>query len=139
MKYASTIVVSLLMGMLLTACGKPTEVSFNTLETARTQAAENAEYNAKKYRTNNPAAASWGIIGRGDSAQTPTCPQGDGWASLNLVDANGAVQRKLKCSTVSSAVGCLEDGEFKTSLYGPEDKVCQSTAKVPFPVPSISK
>ena len=58
----------------LTACGN-NDVSFDTLETARKQSKENAEFNAKAWRAQTPTYAQLSLISRGDSTQTPACPQ----------------------------------------------------------------
>lgn len=140
MKYTSRFsIAAILAASLLAACGGK-DVSFDTLETARKQSKENAEYNAKAWRAQTPAYAALGIISRGDSSQTPACPQGDGWASIDLVDPNNPKAKvSLKCSTVSDSVGCREAVDFKGSSYANEDGACQATNKVPFPVPRIAK
>lgn len=116
--------------VLLAACGK-NNISHDTLETARAQAKENAEFNARSWRQQTPAYAELGLISRGDSTQRTACPQGDGWASLDLVDkATGAVRVKLKCSTYSGAIGC------RTDTPASEDR-CSSEA--PHPLPKIAK
>lgn len=123
----------------LSSCGKQ-EASFDTLETARKQAKDNAEYNARAWRAQTPATAQLGMISRGDSTQAPACPQGDGWASIDLVDAStGQIKIKLKCSTVSDSVGCRADADFKSSPFANEDGQCQATSKVPHPLPKIAK
>lgn len=135
----SHIVVSFLVGIVLAGCGQQ-NVSFDTLETARKQAKENAEYNARAWRSQTPVTAEFGIISRGDSTQSPDCPQGDGWASIDLVNVKTAtVVTKLKCSTVSDSVGCRTDADFKASPYANEDGRCQSISKVPHPLPKIAK
>lgn len=122
----------------LSACSKG--VSFDTLETARAQASENSLFNSRAWRAQAPVYAKLGIKARGDSTQSPTCPQGDGWASIDLIDdQTGAVRVKLKCSTVSSNVGCREAEDFKASPYANEDGSCQATTKVPHPLPKIVK
>lgn len=132
------LLLTLLTCALLTACGK--DVSFDTLETARKQAKENAEFNAKTWRAQTKAYGELSIIGRGDSSQVPDCPQGDGWASLDLVNPNNPAQKiNLKCSTVSDSVGCREANDFKTSPYANEDGRCQAVTKVPHPLPKIAK
>jgi hypothetical protein len=114
----------------ITACS-PDKVSFDTLETARATAKENAEFNARSWRTQAPVYADLGLISRGDSTQSPACPQGDGWASLDLVQKdNGSVRVKLKCSTVSGAIGCRTDTP-------PEEGRCNS--QLPHPLPKIAK
>lgn len=122
----------------LAACGQK-EVAFDTLETARKQARENAEYNARKWRADTKAHADANIVSRGDSTQAPACPQGDGWASIDLTNGNGQTITKLKCSTVSDSVGCREDKDFKASPYANDDGTCQPTTKVPHPLPKIAK
>jgi hypothetical protein len=121
----------------LAACGQ--EVAFETLETARKQARENAEYNARKWRADTKVHAEANIVSRGDSTQAPACPQGDGWASMDMTNQNGQVLAKLKCSTVSDSVGCREEKDFKSSPYANEDGSCQAVSKVPHPLPKIAK
>ena len=138
MKTMMTMICAVAAAVALTACGK--DVSFDTLETARKQAKENAEFNAKTWRSQTPTYAQLSLIGRGDSTQTPDCPQGDGWASMDLVDpGNPARKVALKCSTVSDSVGCREANDFKTSPFANEDGKCQPTTKVPHPLPKIAK
>lgn len=133
------IVVSFLIGIFLAGCQEK-NVSFDTLETARKQAKENAEYNARAWRSQTPVTAELGILSRGDSTQEPACPQGDGWASIDLVNTKTAVvATKLKCSTVSDSVGCRMDSDFKSSPYANEDGRCQAVTKVPHPLPKIAK
>jgi hypothetical protein len=107
----------------LAACGNE-DVSFNTLETARQQARENAEFNAQVYRSSMPGGGDLKIVSRGDSTQEPNCPQGDGWATIDIVGGNGSKHAKLKCSTVSNSVGCRADADFKESPYASEDGKC---------------
>jgi hypothetical protein len=123
----------------LAACGNK-EVGFDTLETARKQAKENAEFNAKSWRAQTPTYAQLSIISRGDSTQAPACPQGDGWATIDLVDPNNPNRKvTLKCSTVSDSVGCRENADFKASPFTNEDGACQDVSKVPHPLPKIAK
>lgn len=123
----------------LTACGGKKEVSFDTLEQARAQAKENGEFNARKWRADTKIHAESNMISRGDSTQAPECPQGDGWASIDIVNGDGQKLVALKCSTVSVNVGCLEATDFKTKSYANEEGSCQPTNKVPFPLPKIAK
>ena len=125
--------------MALTACGKTT-VSFDTLETNRGNAKENAAYNAQKFRADSPQYANFAIEAQGDSTQSPDCPQGDGWASVRLVDkTNPAIKVALKCSTVSGTIGCVLASDFEKKAYAAEDGRCQAVEKVPFPIPKIAK
>jgi hypothetical protein len=130
--------LTLALATLLTACSK--DVSFDTLETARKQSKENSEFNAKAWRAQTKAYGELSIVSRGDSTQVPDCPQGDGWASMDLVDPNNPnAKLSLKCSTVSDSVGCRESNDFKTSPYANEDGRCQAVTKVPHPLPKIAK
>ena len=123
----------------LAACGKD-KVSFDTLETARSQGKANAEWNAQVFRASSPQYANAAIVAQTDSTMTPYCPQGDGWGSVKLVNKENPAQAVgLKCSTVSGAVGCLLDKDFQTKSYAGDDGRCQDVSKVPFPIPKISK
>ena len=130
--------LSLFATLLISACGEK-EVSFATLEEAKQTARENALWNAQAYRQSNPLYKGWDIVSRGDSTQMSACPQGDGWATMDFISTDKANQVKVKCSTVSSATGCLEDADFKTKPFAAEDGHCQAITKVPFPLPKIAK
>lgn len=121
----------------LAACGGKETVSFDTVEAARKQARENAMYNAQNYRKDSPKYSDFDIQSNGDSSQTNECPQGDGWATLELIKDKQRVG--LKCSTVSGNIGCLEASDFKTKAYATEDGHCQPTTKVPHPLPKIKQ
>lgn len=112
MKTIWTYSIALLCAFFLVACGDD-KVSFETLELQRATANENSRFNAQRWRGENGYEAS-GILTRGDSTQQANCPQGDGWASVDLTDPKTkAVVLKLKCSTVSANVGCIKDDDFK--------------------------
>lgn len=127
------------MSIVLIACDKK-EVSFDTLETARSQGKANAEWSAQAFRASSPQYSNAAIVAQTDSSMTPDCPQGDGWASVKLIDkSNPANKVGLKCSTVSEAVGCMLDSDFQTKSYAGDDGRCQPVSKVPFPIPKLSK
>lgn len=107
-----TAILAVISAFLLAACGGD-KVSFDTLETQRSVANENSRFNAQKWRAEN-GHEQYGILTRGDSTQQASCPQGDGWASVDLThpQTKQAVV-KLKCSTVSGNVGCIKDEDFK--------------------------
>lgn len=132
----ATLVLAAIAALTLAACDKP-DVGFETLETARSQARTNAEFNAKKWRADTKLYADANLVVKGDSSQTPKCPQGDGWASMELLNATGQKITGLKCSTVSLSVGCRADADFKSSPYANEDGQCQPTTKVPHPLPKL--
>lgn len=127
------VVIAMLLSL---GCAK--EVGFDTLETARTQARENAKWNAQAFRMSDPRFSGMDIVTRGDSTQQPDCPQGDGWASVDFLSKDKATAIKTKCSTVSAAVGCMTDDDFKGKVYAQDDGHCQSTNKVPFPFRKIA-
>lgn len=123
---------------LLSACGEQ-DVSFKSLEEAKGTARENAMWNAQTYRQNNVLYKGWDIIGRGDSSQDNSCPQGDGWATMDFVNPEKTKVIKVKCSTVSANTGCLDDYDFKTKPFAADDGHCQTTNKVPYPLPKIAR
>lgn len=147
MKFAILIIVAV-FSSLLTGCGKsePEKVSFNTLEDARAQVRANAEFNATAYRAENPRLAGMKIVGHGDSTQAPDCPQGDGWASLSLMNVNKdattnqtqAVEKvKIKCSTVSVSLGCYTEADFTGKPFAKQENRCDTS--LPFPLPKLGK
>lgn len=117
------------------ACGSK-EYSFDTVEDARRQAKDNGIQNAQKFRADNKLP-DCEIYPRGDSTITNTCPNGDGWASNELRCPNKTI--KLKCSTVSDALGCMTEEDFKSRAYAEEDGKCQPLTKVPHPLPKLAK
>jgi hypothetical protein len=124
---------------ILSACG-PDKVSFDTLETARSQGKANAEWNAQGFRASAPQYANTAITSQTDSTMSAECPQGDGWASVKLINKDNPGQKiGLKCSTVSGSVGCLTDDDFAKKSYAGDDGRCQDQTKVPFPIPKIAK
>lgn len=134
-----TLILAAVLAAMLSACGSK-EVSFDTLETNRSNAKANAEYNAQGFRAASSQYANFSLEVQGDSTQAPNCPQGDGWASAKLVDkANPAAKVSLKCSTVSGTVGCMTADDFTKKPYAADDGHCQDATKVPFPIPKIAK
>jgi hypothetical protein len=117
----------------ISACGENNEVSFATLENARAAAGDNSKSNAVMWRTENAPGTK--IKMRGDSTQSNKCPQGDGWASIDLLDSNGKIVKQLKCSTYSMNLGCVEKKDFESRSYAKEEGKCNHA--VPFPLPKI--
>ncbi|MBK8741363.1 MAG: caspase family protein [Betaproteobacteria bacterium] len=113
------------------------EPTFTMLEQARSTARENVIHNARRWRSQ--LFPNHEIFSHGDSTQEPDCPQGDGWATVDLYDRHSKLAVQLKCSTVSPNIGCLEAGDFKTKPYAHEDGTCQPTSKVPFPLPKFAR
>jgi len=129
-----TIVIGFIWA-LVTGCSPTEEVDFSTLEQARAQASQNAEFNAQVFR--GQEMSSWSILGASDSTQTKACPQGDGWATLELLNPDKVTRIPIKCSTVSAALGCMLDSTFKTKPYNTSDGKCST--EVPFPIPKIER
>jgi hypothetical protein len=124
------LIASILLG--LTACG-PKEESFDVLEQQRSIASENAKFNAVRYRAEYWPTAT--IYSRGDSTQSKTCPQGDGWASIDLLE-QGKVVAELKCSTVSGNIACMTGKDFKArAQYAEQDGKCNG--ELPYPLKKL--
>jgi hypothetical protein len=127
------IIISVAMG----GCGSK-EVGYDTLEQAMTVAKENAAWNAQKWRQENPTFGDLGIMSRGDSSQTNKCPQGDGWATVDMLNKQtNATAFQLKCSTSSAARGCWLAKEFPTKPFSDQEGHCQPVDVVPHPLPNI--
>ena len=126
------IVIAILAYTLLQSCSKKEKHSFSTVEDARLQAKENAAFLAKSYRADNNLT-DYDIYVRGDSTIRSDCPNGDGWASLDLKKGKKVI--KLKCSTVSVGLGCMTSEDFKSKTYATEDGKCNP--EVPHPLPKL--
>ena len=126
MKHIWTLFLLVIATLGLAACGED-KVSFDTLETQRSIANDNSRYNAQKWRAEN-GHEQLGILARGDSTQQANCPQGDGWASIDLIDAKTKQPvLKLKCSTVSGNLGCYKDEDFKArSVLARQENSCNA-------------
>jgi hypothetical protein len=126
MKRMKTLLLSLAIASTLAACGDD-KVSFETLETNRAVANENSAYNAKKWRADN-GMGELGILTRGDSTQQAKCPQGDGWASVDLTNPQTKqTVLALKCSTVSPNVGCIKASDFKDrAVLANQENTCNA-------------
>ncbi|NIB43765.1 hypothetical protein HBA55_29455 [Pseudomaricurvus alkylphenolicus] len=136
MKKAATLVSIIALSTALIACGSK-EVSWKTQETQRALAIENSEFNARAFRMKNNRFASWNIMGRGDSTIGPECANGDGWASVDLVNPKTGGKQPLKCSTASANIGCLLKRDFAERNYSQEEGQCNTN--LPVPMPKIAK
>ena len=126
------------VGAIYMIAGCTKDVSFETTEDARRQAKENAIQNAQIYRSQNKLA-DYDIYGRGDSTISNSCPNGDGWASNDLVQKETGKKISLKCSTVSVSLGCMTDDDFKSKAYAQEEGKCAPLTRVPHPLPKLSQ
>lgn len=104
------------------------KVSFDTLETQRAIANDNSKFNAQKWRAEN-GFENLNILTRGDSTQQANCAQGDGWASVDLIDKTTKQPvEKLKCSTVSGNLGCYKELDFKArTVLASQENSCNSS------------
>lgn len=130
--------VSLAMAAIISACVGSEKVSWDTQEAARQQAIDNSEFNAKAFR--NSTYPNYTLRMRGDSTISPECKVGDGWASVDLLPADGhpGSAIKIKCSTVSATIGCMTEEDFKSRpQYANQDGNCNKD--LPFPLPKVSK
>ena len=118
---------------MLTGCQPPDKLAWETQEQARSQAIENAKINVKTFRADHQEFASKSIYMRGDSTISETCGQGDGFASIDLVDQeNPNIKVELKCSTVSPSIGCMTKADFQTRDYSKQEGSCDRS--LPFPI-----
>lgn len=121
--------------VVLGGCGDE-KASHDATETARGVASDNAVFSAQKYRANSNA--DWAIVPRGDSTQSRECPQGDGWASIDLVSPDKAKTIKLKCSTYSAGIGCLTADDFNArAQLSSQEGNCND--EVPYPLPKVAR
>lgn len=110
--------------------------SHDATETARAVASDNAVFSAQRYRAS--AHADWAIVPRGDSTQSRECPQGDGWASIDLMSPDKSKTIKLKCSTYSLGIGCVTADDFNARAHlSSQEGNCN--AEVPYPLPKVAR
>lgn len=134
------IVISLFVAILAVGCGND-KVSPDRLEETRATAKENALHNAQLYRAANPRfTGDYSIVARSDDGQTPSCPQGDGWAQVSIMKVEGKAVDKtvLMCSTFSSSVGCYREEDFnKLENLAKQNSGCNR--EIAFPLPVLKK
>lgn len=125
----------ILLVMVLGACTEK-KVSFDTVEEARRQVRDNVTLVAQAFRAENQLQ-DYNLYIRGDSTQSGECPQGDGWASVDLLNPKGGEGVKLKCSTVSLSLSCMVESDFKGKRFASEEGHCNN--EIPFPLPKLVK
>ena len=97
------------------------------LEQQRSTALANAQTNASAYFAANPRFdSSWKIMPHTDDYIGPACPQGSGWAWVNIMKVeNKEVQKnKLWCSTSSASMGCYIEADFMKGPHAGEASKC---------------
>lgn len=104
------------------------------LEQQRSTALANATANAGAYFAANPRFDNtWSKIPHTDDQITPACPQGSGWAWVNIMKVEGKdVQKKtIWCSTSSRSLGCYIDADFLKGPHGAEAGKCDPNLNHP--------
>ena len=131
-KYIALACISSIVVASLLNTGCNDEVSQATVEEQRTIARGNSMFVAKDFVSNNPRYAGYQVVNNGDSTMSTSCPQGDGWASLELYhpEKKGI---KIKCSTYSKGIGCMTQKNFEGKTYARQDKTCDRKLKYPLP------
>jgi predicted small lipoprotein YifL len=105
------------------------------LEQQRSTALNNANKNAAAYFAANPRFdASWRKMPHTDDQITPACPQGSGWAWVNIMRVEGKdVEKKnIWCSTSSESLGCYIEADFKKGPHAAQADKCN--ADLPHPL-----
>lgn len=126
---------AIVLGLFSASCTDK-KVSFETAEESRKAARENSGFLVRAFRA-EAKLEDFDIMLRGDSSITAECPQGDGWASIDLINRKSGETIKMKCSTVSAGMGCMTDTDFKQRKeYANQDGSCNKD--IPFPLPKIA-
>lgn len=140
---ALLVLICVVFSFSLAGCSPSTPPpSHSTLEDTRSTSLDNALFNAKQYRAQNPRFdEGYKIVPHADEAISPDCPQGSGWASLSVMKVQDKNVEKITvlCSTHSASLGCYRDTDFEKKPFAAEPGKCQPTTKVPFPLPKIAK
>ena len=104
------------------------------LEQQRSTALNNASKNAAAYFAANPRFdASWRKMPHTDDQITPACPQGSGWAWVNIMRVEGKdVEKKtIWCSTSSESLGCYIEADFKKGPHAGQADTCNKNLPHP--------
>lgn len=118
--------------LFITACGD--KVSMGSTEEQRTMARNNSKLIAMKFVAENPKYSGFSVVPNGDSTITRDCPQGDGWASLSLINQTTGDTVPIKCSTYSIGIGCLVESKFNNKTnYKQQEGTCNNDLDYPIP------
>lgn len=104
------------------------------LETQRSVALENASKNAATYFQMNPRFDNtWSRIPHTDDQITEACPQGSGWAWVNIMKVTGkeVEKNKIWCSTSSQSLGCYIDADFQKGPHARTAAGCNTNLNYP--------
>lgn len=104
------------------------------LETQRSVALENVSKNAASYFAANPRFDNtWSKMPHTDDQITAACPQGSGWAWVNIMRVQGKeVEKKtIWCSTSSRSLGCYIAEDFKKGPHAQQAEGCNANLNYP--------
>lgn len=159
-----TLILAVASAFFVTACGKREEPVAKPVQTVEQQRAEalaksaenaklqdlleqqrataltNATVNASSYFAANPRFDSkWKIMPHTDDQISPACPQGSGWAWVNIMRVEGKEieKKKLWCSTSSSSLGCYIEDDFTKGPYAHQAQSCDPN--LPHPLKPLAK
>jgi len=109
------------------------------LEQQRSTALNNATKNAGAYFATNPRFdTTWTKIPHTDDQISPACPQGSGWAWVNIMRVQGkeVEKKQIWCSTSSQSLGCYIADDFLKGPHAGEQSRCDSN--LPHPLKAFS-
>ena len=104
------------------------------LEQQRSTALNNATQNASVYFAANPRFDNtWKKMPHTDDQISPACPQGSGWAWVNVMHVEGKDVQKMKlwCSTSSQSLGCYVEADFQKGPHAGEEGRCDTNLPHP--------
>lgn len=85
------------------------------LEQQRATAKKNVYANAYAFKHNLKQFKDTIIITQMDHSISSTCPSGDGWGAVSLVNTSGTTAVRLMCSTISTSIGCVVKSQFESN------------------------
>lgn len=156
MKSLASLMIAAVLAIALSACGNKEEHRAKTtdelraealansdknaklqelLEQQRSTALSNASKNASAYFAANPRFdETWRKMPHTDDQITPACPQGSGWAWINIMKVEGkeVTKKTIWCSTSSESLGCYIEADFKKGPHAAEADGCNAT--IPHPL-----
>ena len=108
------------------------------VEQQRVTAQENSKVNARLFQQAHKQFYGAYISTDVDFSINSKCVNGDGWASVELVDEmDGKIVAQLMCSTISKSLGCELETEFNERNYAIQEGTCNLGIPVPMPALSI--
>ena len=136
---SAAVFVFLFLFLVIAGCSKDNRAGAEELEMQMEVAKDNASFNANVWKAGVPAYSTWTVIPKEDSTQTRDFPQGDGVATVSLMNPEDPQKTaELKCSTYSKALGCRLKSDFLSSPLGKMENHCADKANVPYPYKRIA-